>query len=86
MAGDGKELFYLSLDGEMTAVDVKIASGFDAGAPHPLFDARLNINARADHYAVSRDGQRFLLRRPVERGPRDPWTVVMNWTGLLAPK
>ena len=80
---DGKELYYLTLDGQMMAVDVNASSRFEAGAPRELFDARITINPRADHYAVARDGQRFLLKRQVERSSRDPWTVVINWPKLL---
>src|SRR5262249_2436512 len=37
---DGKELFYLSADDRLMAVDVKTQPRFEAGAPKPLFDLR----------------------------------------------
>jgi Tol biopolymer transport system component len=85
---DGRELYYLSLDGQMTAVEVdtSLTDRFEAGPPQLLFDARLNINPRADHYAVTGTGERFLLKRPVGRGSREPWTVVLNWPRLLAQR
>lgn len=34
-------------------------------------------------YAVSRDGQRFLMNVPPEAGDLTPITVVINWTAVL---
>ena len=34
---DGKRLFYLSLNGDMMAVDVQAGAGFQNGAPQRLF-------------------------------------------------
>lgn len=70
----------------MMAVDVGPSDRFEAGAPRLLFDARISINPRADHYAVTRDGQRFLLKRPLGRGTRDPWAIIVNWPRLLRGK
>jgi hypothetical protein len=80
---DGKELYYLTLDGQMMAVDIDTSRGFEAGTPRPLFDARITIYPRGDHYAVTKNGDRFLIPRPVDRGNRDPWTVIVNWPQLL---
>src|SRR5207245_11498110 len=58
---DGKELFYLGGDGKMTAVEVEMKMGatFQAGIPQPLFETYItNVFVR---YAVTRDGQRFLI-------------------------
>ena len=82
--GDGRELFYLSVAGEMMSVDIGTSvERIDASAPRRIFDAQVDINARMDHCAVTADGRRFLLKRPLERGSRNPWTVVLNWTKLL---
>jgi Tol biopolymer transport system component len=81
--GDGNELYYLSPNGRMMAVDVNTANGFEPGAPRELFDARVEISQRGDHYAVSRNGQRFLIRRQMDRGVQDPWNVIVNWQKLL---
>jgi len=59
---DGKELFYLAVDGKLMAVEVKAsASSFEFSAPKPVFEARAT-----DRYAVTADGQRFLLNTPVK--------------------
>ena len=56
---DGKELFYLDLDGRMMVVPVTTGPSFDAGTPTPLFATGIRPND-ASQYAVASDGQRFL--------------------------
>jgi hypothetical protein len=52
---------------------------FAAGVPQKLFSTRLRPgNARS--YAVSKEGQRFLIP---QIGPGTPITVVLNWPALL---
>ena len=76
---DGKELFYLAADWKLMAVEVKGGASFEAGAPNALLDARMNELTSRD-YAVTGDGQRFLLNAPVEEATTRPMTVVSNWT------
>jgi hypothetical protein len=55
MARRWEELFYLSPENKMMAVDVKAGSAFQASLPQPLFETRV-----ADplvRYSVTRDGQ-----------------------------
>jgi serine/threonine protein kinase/Tol biopolymer transport system component len=73
---DGRELFYLDTDGKMMAVDLRTGASFQAGVPQPLFET--HITTMETRYAVTRDGQRFLL--PVSLGEAGPATVVINWT------
>jgi eukaryotic-like serine/threonine-protein kinase len=82
--GDGKELFYLALDGKLMAVEVKAtAQSFDRGAPQALFDAHSDVavtTAGAWGYAPAADGKRFLIATSAgERGEAPPLTVVVNW-------
>jgi serine/threonine protein kinase len=83
---DGNELFYISADGKMMAVEVKAGSTFAAGATKPLFDTPLRELTDSlqpfDSYAVSRDGQRFLINDFTETSA-PPLTVVLNWTADL---
>ena len=82
---DGRELFYIGLTRKMMAVEVKAAGAtFERGVPKPLFELRtlLGTMAVGNHYAVSRDGRRFLVNSPAEEAVTTPITVVMNW----APK
>jgi hypothetical protein len=81
--GDGQELYFLSLEGEMMSVAIRPGTRLEFGAPQRMFDSRVTLNPRADHYAVTRDGQRFLLKHDVSRSERDPWTVIVNWPQLL---
>jgi len=55
---------------------------FDAGRAAPLFQARIpaDILAFRNHYAPSRDGQRFLVDAADDN---EPINVVVNWTALL---
>jgi eukaryotic-like serine/threonine-protein kinase len=80
---DGKELYYLSLDGKMIAVDIRVGAGIETGAPHVLFDTGLSVGPNLDQYAVSPDGNRFLLLLPAEESATTPITVVINWTSLI---
>ncbi len=80
---DGKELYYMTSDGSITAVPV-IVSGdkLSTGAPVRLFGTdpgRLNIQRHS--YAVSPDGQRFLTNERV--ASNDSITVVVHWTSLV---
>ena len=90
--GDGKELFFLALDRTLMSVEV-LASGdqFSASVPKPLFKTRATFfgggpSTQYRVFEVAPDGQRFLIdeegNTDRER-PRDPLTVVVNWTALL---
>ncbi|MEP7308041.1 MAG: protein kinase [Acidobacteriota bacterium] len=71
---DGKELFYLALDGRMTAVDVTVHPVLHFGVPRVLFT--LPVNGPWD---VDAAGQRFLLAIPMDPGTPRPFTVVRHW-------
>jgi eukaryotic-like serine/threonine-protein kinase len=77
---DGKELFFISADQKMMAVEVKGGSKFEAGVPKPLFDTRLG--GAFPWFDVSKDG-RFLLPTRIEQTGTLSMTVVVNWTAGL---
>jgi len=83
---DGKELFYISADGKLTAVPVTTdGPAFIAGASHALFDVEVpewNRPYQTD-YAVTADGQRFLVNTVVDQPTRPALTVILNWTADL---
>ena len=64
---DGKELFYIALDGRLMAVPIRFAPDgqtFETGAPVPLFATSVGgaVQGRdRQQYVVSADGQRFLM-------------------------
>ncbi len=80
---DGKELFYVSGDGKLMAVPVKLGVTAEAGTPQPLFPmspAPGYVSANF-FYAPVRDGLRFLVneRARGEAATSPPFTVVTNW-------
>ena len=87
--GDGRELFYMSSasTGKLMAVDVKsTGTTLEAGTPKALFDTGyINLLHTGNYhtYAVSPDGQRFLIPRPPASSTVDsgsaPIAVVLNW-------
>ncbi len=82
---DGKELFYMALDGRLTAVPLqRSADGktVEAGVPVPLFLTHTPIAVEhidGQQYVVSPDGQRFLINTLTENVTVAPITVILNW-------
>jgi Tol biopolymer transport system component len=75
---NGKELFYVSADNKLMAVDVKADSGFEAGPPRALFDVHLK-SVNGWKYDISPDGQRFLANVVIGGVKPNPITLVLNW-------
>jgi len=75
---NGKELFYLS-NSKLMSVDVKTdGASFEAGTPRFLFEVPFG-NLLRNAYAVSPDGQKFLVNTRVQTAGALPMTVVLNW-------
>ncbi len=82
---DGKELYYLSDDGEVMVAEVKgIGSTFEVGAVRPLFD--LQSKGQSTFQDVSADGQRFLVNLFPTEQSSSPITLVTNWVSELKKK
>jgi Tol biopolymer transport system component len=82
---DGKELYYLGLDGNVMAVDTKTDPAFQAETPHALFRSPTSAYSTTFQYRydVTRDGKKFLMVNALVGEPSSPVTVVLNWeTGL----
>ena len=80
---DGRELFYISRDRKLMAVAVTTdADTFAAGVPEVLFDVDVpEANAPyPNDYAVSADGQRFLVNTLLDQPSGPALAVVLNWT------
>jgi Tol biopolymer transport system component len=80
--GDGRELFFFSLNGDMMAVPISPSKdgGFEAGVPQKLFTALPTILYGARNaWNVAPDGQRFLIVNAVGKTNVAPITVVVNW-------
>jgi len=83
---DGKELFYLTPDGKMMAVEVKSGPVFQTGVPKPLFDSQVfagGASTASFRYAVGANGQRFLVNTANERAGGGVLAVVVNWAAKL---
>jgi hypothetical protein len=51
--------------------------------PRPLFQTRVFTAAPGASYAVTGDGQRFLILREAEGAAGEPATVFLNWPAAL---
>ena len=72
---DGRELFYIDLDGTLRAVDIDLEAA-EFGTPHGLFATGLRLTPYSmwmNQYAVANDGQSFLLNRAVEQPAGDDY-------------
>lgn len=80
---DSKELFFLAPDGTIFAAAVSIP-GVEHGTPVPLFTARVRRAgfANPSHYAVTPDGQRFLMNVPLPQPPLRI-SVFTNWVAAM---
>ena len=79
-AWGGRELFYRNGDA-MMSVGLNTQPRFSAEAPRLLFRGPYEEPARPDwprNYAVSRDGQRFIMIRGEESAPTQVH-VVLSW-------
>jgi dipeptidyl aminopeptidase/acylaminoacyl peptidase len=87
---DGRELFYIAPEGKVMAVQLKSdGNNFEAANPSPLFDTRLLLAGpptNGGDYAITNDGQRFLINVPIEESSPAPFVVVQNWTAALKNK
>ena len=89
---DGKELFYLTLDGQMMSVAIESdpkTGALEFKAPTVLFQSPIaSPNMFVDQYDVTRDGQRFIFLKPridpnAATEPLAPITVLVNWQAGL---
>jgi hypothetical protein len=80
---DGKELFFVSPDAEMMAVDIALDPVNSRAVPHRLFPLKSADPTDLANYDVRPDGQQFLILMS-QRGTQDaPITVVLNWWAEL---
>ncbi|HKP69237.1 MAG TPA: protein kinase [Pyrinomonadaceae bacterium] len=84
---DGKELFYLAADNNLMAVTITVtSSGIDASRPAILFPTTAPQGAITDdknNFAVSPDGQKFLINTQANTTNAQPITLVLNWANEM---
>jgi len=92
---DGRELFYIGLDGRLMAVPVKSGDTFERGTETALFQTPLatGVVQGSFRYDVNADGKRFLMiSRNAAAGASQAsvgdstLTAVVNWTAALRKK
>jgi eukaryotic-like serine/threonine-protein kinase len=79
--GDGRELFFHALDGQLMSVQVQ--SGPTTGEPRALFSFRPGGSFITPYYGVTADGQRFLTSTMADREAGAPLSVLVNWQATL---
>jgi len=80
---DATELFYISLEGRMVAVPIRLDSADHkpvAGTPQALFTAHIGMQPTRQQYLVDRSGERFLMNSLVDPEAGYPITVILNWS------
>jgi Tol biopolymer transport system component len=80
---DGKEIFYVASDKTLMSVEINAGALFESSVPKRLFVTQVSAYNSPNRYAVSADGQRFLVNGPSGDGHAAPITVVLNWTSGL---
>ena len=82
-APDGKSIYYLSVEGAMMQIPVPASPNGGTPLPTLLFNTGLDeVSSRVDQYRIGRDGERFLLMRPV-RNRAEQVQIVRPWYNLL---
>ena len=79
-SGDGKELFYLGIDGTMMGVRVTAGAEFAGSPPSRVVHDAAGAEPGPAAIRGDRDGQRFLGLERVE-GERNTLTFLLNWLG-----
>ena len=78
---DGQEMFYVADDTLMAVRVRENGATLDFGVPQPLF--RTPFDNSPLPYAVTSDGQRFLVNRSAQSATQAAVMLVVNWTALL---
>jgi eukaryotic-like serine/threonine-protein kinase len=82
---DGRELFFVSPDRKLMAVDLSLQGDLQAGGPKPLFSLRVPLNGISDsrsQYLPAPDGNRFLVLVSADERQDQPAVVVLNWPAM----
>ena len=82
---DGRELYYIGLDGAIMATEIEPGPDARIGIPRLLFRTTVVVNSLVDQYDAASDGQRFLVLEPSGTRAQAPIRVIANWPSTLAP-
>jgi hypothetical protein len=91
--GDGRELFYVAPDGTVMSVPLHVnavGNTIEPGVPLRLFRPSIaygglipSDGSTHQQYAVTGDGQRFLVNTVVGEPTAPPIRIVLNWQAAL---
>ena len=82
---DGRELFFLALDGTLMSASVTDGNSFTTSEPTALFRPRVQpVTELIEQYAVNKDGTRFLVLELPAAAKGPVVQVIANWEGALA--
>jgi Tol biopolymer transport system component len=81
---DSKELFFIrGADAMLMGVPIPATPQWDPGPPRPLFVTAVRRASPGQQYAVTKDGNRFLMNSRNQDAVVEPLTVVINWTATI---
>jgi dipeptidyl aminopeptidase/acylaminoacyl peptidase len=83
---NGRELFFIAMDGQLMAVPIQLIDAqAEIGKPAPLFRTNVGgavtLGVTRQQYAVSADGQRFLMNTVVAEANASPISLILGWKG-----
>lgn len=85
---DGRELFFIAQNGDLMEAETDPGPPFHAGTPRPLFHTTIPPYTGAPYfpvycYAVSRDGQRFLVNQTIDDDFKGSISILTHWSSAL---
>jgi len=80
---DGRELYFLALDGSLMAVKIHPDKQFDFDEPTLLFNSQLAPTYGTEQYVPHPDGERFLFMKPATDSKALVFNVIHNWNSQL---
>jgi Tol biopolymer transport system component len=85
---NGKELFYLTLDKKLMAMEVQTGKTFRPGSTRQLFQMKVEPRmigriGATKQYFVSSDGNHFLVNTLVDKTTPTEINVLLNWKSLF---
>lgn len=78
-SADGDELYYMAPGGSLMSVPIALTPELSIGPPARLFP--LAIDATTRDFAVTPDGNVFIMIEVTEDTRRSPIQVILNWPG-----
>ena len=79
--GDGRELFFISLDQKLMSVEIKPGEKLEPGIPKALFQTNIvssHLTGDRNYYVPSRDGKKFLINSAIQEKGQTSVIVRLN--------